>query len=612
MKNRIVIAVAFVFVVALPLGMWRYISTSPVEQVASDEPSAQTMVLTPSNDQPTTRPQPNPTTSNNRQIIGRVRNSAGAGIDAADVLINVAANQSSDSCQFPINEFELNDNTHILQTNSQGEFALALASAEDCLVINVAKEGYSDSLNTYTASQQNLEIVMLEQKRVSGRVYDPNGQAIAGATVKVWFNQRSFIASPTSACSEVQESTVQTTVTNQRGEFDVLLAQDVNYCLVASHPNWASSEPQWVNINLDLVVTVPSAQTIEDVRRNTEIVERHRQAKGLPDQAVILVTITLEEFLEAGQAWLDGSPQLDVDVFLNPTLSLNGLVQDNRGNSAPNIRLTLQRQNDSSDKKTYTTESDVSGHFMFADIDTGTYRLTSPNPRIAIAEPADDFVIDETMIDFPVQIFSASLITGRVVNANGEAIENAAVMVRSPFATSASTTEATTDPTGNFTLSSHHLNPQVLDTKAMAATFLEDNSDESNALELCLEVNHPQQGQFRRSLQITDLNTDIHLDTIFMRDPPIQLRGKVFNRIGNPTAANLVFRSQVPPSSANMPTCADLQEEYPLATNRNGEFVVRLNQLGAYEVEINTDDVWQKKIAVDVRDPAGVLELRLD
>ncbi len=308
-----------------------------------------------------------------------------------DILYHLIEVTSVETCGSESSEaLELAVDTHLIQSDSDGSFLIPLAAAElaqrndRCLIASATLDGYFSTTVTLPLAywDQEVEIELPAQRALSGRVLTANGDGAAQASISAW-------AATEEDCDAGDIS--DETQSDDRGQF-LLALKGRDYCVQASHPQWANSAAVWV----------PSSQR-------------------------------------------DG-----LTLMLAPTVSVNGTLQD----LAEQLVIGLPLELLSEDGQVIArAESDNAGSFRFVGLNYGRYNLHTPNPNYGIALPAK-LVINEGRLPsdtLTVSVFNASRIQGRVLDPAGSPIAGVQASLYTR-ANSRAMTQTLSDARGYFEL----------------------------------------------------------------------------------------------------------------------------------------------------------------
>jgi hypothetical protein len=315
------------------------------------------------------------------------------------------------------------------------------------------------------------------------------------------------------------------------------------------------------------------------------------------------------QWTRSERVWVDRETS-SIKLILQSPLNFSGTVHDTDNNPVAGLTLMLTRLFGESGNP-ITTSTQTEGQFEFASIDSGSYQLEVQGNRYALPNLAEEIVIRDSIEDYSIAVFALSLLHGRIVNDNGQPVEGVIITARSPFATNQSSTQATSNDKGEFELPSRHQSPQVRDMHKLAQSFLNDSEEEVSLNTVCLDFYHPNYQRLQRGVEAP--GSALNLDTVFLSQAPVTVRGRISNYRGDGTKAKLIFRFQAKNDDNNpIPRCDDLAFERQTETTEKGEFQINLDQLGDYEIEAESSTYWRKKINITIGSSSDYLDLQVE
>lgn len=534
---------------------------------------------------------PNINRPNGLQI--KVVDSENSGIHQADILINVAYELNCNVNQ----AFELTDTTKALVSDEDGNafynFNSNTNNNNACWLINISKQGYRDVTNVVPVNTHSIELTLTnaeestdEKFNITGVVLDPLRQPVSQASITAHYLVHSERFPLGEGCESIFSNKEALTQSNNRGLFflpilkadddNLDIENDIDLCVKAQHPSWRQSDYQRITLDRNRLLKL--------------FAENNSQA---------------------------GSETAQFQLMLNNPISVSGVVVDSLGKALPNVPLGLQNVL-APDRNPSATKSDEQGRFVFPNIEKGAYQLVSLDNGFAISSPSDDIAVNNNTYNIEAVVFPVETIQGRVLTSGGDPLSGAAVEVRNPFATAASTTQTTTNQDGNFALPSHHLNPTLLQTLQTTEQYFNIANQEEIANILCLSVSHHEFASYSETLNLNKLTSDNYsLSPIYMQSASVEVTGSVLDANGAGTAATLTFSPLInatnqTPTESGIPNCDTILPSRKITTNNVGEFNIYLDELGSYQVTIETDKVWGKKTVVDIQNAVSEITLQID
>lgn len=481
-----------------------------------------------------------------------------------DVLFKYIPKQNK-HCEEKNLDFDLDPDTGAVRSDIAGRFSVplpghSLPETAGCLVLNASKEGYIASVVSLDLDQPHgtVELELERYRTLNGRVRTPDGTALRGARVSSWFaRSQPNLTERQSRCDSVDQRSLVHAESGDEGYFSLGITGNNQFCLQASHPDWAGSTPR--------VISSTEAGAEEFV-------------------------LTLEfPTRVAGQALgPGGTPVADLPLQLN------------------RVRKTV-------DFGPVVSMTNAAGRFVFPGLDAVEYQLSSGNPAYAVANPKQISVkLGESLEDLSVDVFPVTLISGRLVDTAGRPVSGVHVSARSPYVPDLSLTSTSSDASGHFEIQSEHRSKTVHDMLAMASEFSEETRSMSSPSTACLSFYHPQLRADERTVSVTEAR--LNLGTIHMEPPLFQVNGVIKNHRGEPIEADLTFNylNQDRGPHSNPPAhCHESTAPRKTRSDAQGAFSLHVDQPGRYEVEVNTDRYQQRRLQVDLSQAHAQLELKL-
>jgi len=504
------------------------------------------------------------------QWLGRLVDDQGNPLADGDVLYQWVGHKESLDCSehFPA-DFNLSNQTRHTRSRDNGQFFLDSSQhSSGCLIINASRQGYSASMVTMNPDASGLDLIEIELQRhgiISGTVM-AEGAAIANARVSVWLASNSSPGN-TSPCDTFDNTTLIEQNSLATGAFIFHADRDNDYCLSATHPDWAGSDPQLVAAPLhNIELTLMPPQTLRG-----NVVDTHQR------------------------------PVANVELQLTSTAL------------PTNVRPITNRQNTS----VLSAKTDAYGFFHITGLDDEVYQVQSASPQCAIAQPTDIDMSTLATKDVTLVAYPTTLINGRVVTPTGDPASGVQISSRSPYVPDKSTVSTLTDANGIFSLSSQHQSNTVQTQLQMADAWRQTPSTTeaitpptlTDPHVICIGFYHPNHGATELSLSTQDAQLD--LGTVFLTEPRIRIHGQVTNHRSQPQPATLALRRQQHHRKMSS-NCADTSTTVTVTTNDAGEFDFNLEQTGDYEIEIKTDRYQPRKQLRTIDSSTTRLEIRIE
>lgn len=460
-------------------------------------------------------------------------------------------------------DFNLGPDTRIVYSGSNGRFDIPLPEGRDvqqnrCLLLNASKQGYTGSLFVLDLDLHAgiIELELERHQTIRGEVVTPDGKVIAGATVKSWIAANGEPDNDnTRLCDSVDSTSLVSGNSVGNGTFKLDVAGDNQFCLQASHPEWASSVASLID------------------------------SKETSDREFVLTLEVPAQF--------------------------TGHVVDQEGIPVANLPLQLLR----GDAAPRVSATDSAGAFIFRHLDTADYQLRSGDDAYAVASPREIVVKrGESPSGVEVSVFPVSTISGRLVDDRGNPLAGAQIAARSPYLPDLSATSTISNDSGYFEIRSEHRSKAVHDMHRMATAFVEQAEPAQDfAPVVCLSFYHP---RFRGDeLSITTSEASFDVGTVYMEAPLIALEGVVKNHRDEVIEAELTFNyidSNRHAGSDPPGRCEDSTTPRVARADSQGQFALHLDQTGRYEVEVKTDRYKTRQLEIDVSGSSDEIEIRLN
>lgn len=503
-------------------------------------------------------------TANRRGVLISSQNKT---VSGGDILYKFMPRRDGSCESTTMPSFDLDAHTGAVQSNERGRFDIPRPGSQgehNCLHLNASKEGYvatvvSLDLDTFA---DTIELELEKHETIRGRVTTPGGRAMEGATVRSWIgNAGEVLSKKTEPCDVVDYNSLVSAQSVDDGNFSLGIAGDNQFCLQASHPDWASSSRQ--------LISSDEAKTSE-------------------------FNLTLEFPTEVA-----------------------GRAVDQDGMPVPNLALELRPLGNAPDSGPVVSYTGSAGEFVFRELNAADYELHSTNDDYAVAKPKEiSLKSGESLSDLKVSVFPVTTITGRLVDNRGNPLSAAQVSTRSPYLPELSTTSALSDDSGRFEVKTEHRSDTVRDMLRMANEFSEDDTAANNEDRpplVCISFYHPQFRSDDLSVTVSDASLDI--GTVYMDEPQLTISGSVENHRGEPTEAQLTFSyvdSRRNSRSEPPLRCRESTSSRKIQSDEQGEFGLHLDRPGRYEVEVKTDRYKPRRVEVDVRSNGDVIDIKLD
>ncbi len=274
--------------------------------------------------------------------------------------------------------YRLSDPNATAHTDEAGRFVLTGLRAFERRYISVIAQDYiSRRIVTRVVGDQLTEGLLIEldrASRVAGKVTDPGGHPIAGATVKTFhFTNRPVVTGP-----------------DGNFEIDGLSPVVDSYSLHATHPNYPAVSLRFspgaagLTVYQDVIltpgadvfgrVTDPNGQPLAGVTvgntasrsmwnciTTTTDAQGHYRLKNADLGGLILWAVHSNHALHVQQRMLgEGTSEEQIDIQLDAGIPLHGRIVDDAGEPVPGVNLVIHAYNGVSnlDNKRYTSNAE--------------------------------------------------------------------------------------------------------------------------------------------------------------------------------------------------------------------------------------------------------------
>lgn len=505
------------------------------------------------------------------EIHGQVVDTGGIPIPNSDIMYAVLPVDPLHDCLSITNIlFELNSTTRILQSGTNGRFSIPVDNFSPnevlnlCLFIEVANNHYRSESISLPLDLDNLpkiiEIELQKSTLISGTVKTPTNQLIANATIKAWTLKSS---EENTHCSNDPTGNVFTSTSKSDGGFELYLEDEGQFCIQASHASWASSETE----------------------------------TGLSDIRERKLELQLRRYTE-----------------------IVGTVLDVQGAPVDNLSLQFTNTSENSAGSNKYVITDGNGQFTLNTLDYGNYQLKTLNSSFRISEP--DYIKfnnENNNLALSVTVFPTTSITGRILNADGEVVENVSISSRSPYVIDKTISHAQSDKFGNFQLTSLHRSSNAHEHEKMASAFVsgvDPSLAYASADVVCLEFHHP--NYQTKTMQVSTVDADLNLNTVVLDPANITISGVVVNHQNQAVEANLTFEKNAAIDvdkeewRPRLPECKDTVPPRIIKTTGDGRFSLSFDSPGSYSLVVETNKYQPRNIELSITQSSDDFIVKLE
>lgn len=503
-------------------------------------------------------------------LQGALMDGRGGAVASGDVLYKFMAVQDK-SCNASTGvSFDLDGSTGVTQGDRRGRFAIPLPEKSEhdessCLHLHASRQGYAATVVSLDPEVHKgpIELELEKHQTIAGQVNSPGGRGLGGATVSSWIgNDGESKGEQLGPCEKVDQSSMVSSISAEDGKFLLGASGDNQFCIQASHPDWASSTRQLI-----------SSAEVENQ---------------------------------------------DIALTLQAPKQLAGQVLDQDKQPVAKLELQLSRNDDIGGSGSSTVHSDAAGEFVFRKLDAAVYQLRSGDPAYAVATPREVTVKPRGSIDdLKVSVFPLTSITGRIVDDQGNPLGGARISTRSPYVPDLSGTSGLSDESGYFRVYSEHRSKVVREMLRMAGEFSEASrsgiNPENPPPVVCISFYH--RGFRGEELAVSVSDASLDIGTVYMSPPLLTFEGLVKNHRDEPTAAELTFNyiDERRNSGSEPPlSCDESTSPLEVSAGDDGQFALHLDRPGRYEVEVKTQRYQTRRLQLDLNGGSEVVEIKLN